>query len=95
VRLGLGVLESAAELTGTHGLRTYDAVQLTCALAAGEVDPDCNEFACYDENLRAAAAARGPQITRRSRRLIAAPEAPNSAQRAGKRLSRSRSRRRS
>jgi predicted nucleic acid-binding protein len=54
-----GVLETAAQLTGTHALRAYDAVQLASALAAREADPGCTEFACFDDELRAAAARSG------------------------------------
>ena len=53
------VLESAAQVTATHALRAYDAVQLASALAAREADPGCAEFACFDDDLRAAAAHSG------------------------------------
>jgi len=53
------LLDRAAELTATHGLRARDAVQLASALAAREADPGCREFACFDEGLRAAAARSG------------------------------------
>jgi predicted nucleic acid-binding protein len=53
------VLERAAELTGSHGLRAYDAVQLASALSAREADPGCTSFACFDADLRTAAARSG------------------------------------
>ena len=51
------LLDDAARLTGVHGLRAYDAVQLASARAARTVDPSCEGFACADRALRAAAAA--------------------------------------
>lgn len=53
------MLETAAQVSATHALRAYDAVQLASALAAREADPGCTEFACYDADLRAAAARSG------------------------------------
>ncbi len=53
------MLERAAELTGTHGLRAYDAVQLACALATREVDKRCTTLASFDQDLVRAAAAEG------------------------------------
>jgi len=53
------VLDAAAHLCGTHGLRAYDAVQLSCALAARAADPGCRTLAAYDDALRAAAAREG------------------------------------
>lgn len=53
------VLDEAAHLVATHALRAYDGIQLASALAAREVDPECNAFACFDDGLRAAAAANG------------------------------------
>ncbi len=53
------VLESAAQLTATHGLRPYDAIQLASGLAAAGADPQCEAFACFDDELRAAAARSG------------------------------------
>jgi predicted nucleic acid-binding protein len=52
-------VEHAAELTGTHGLRAYDAVQLACALLAREADKHCDTFASFDHYLLRAAAAEG------------------------------------
>lgn len=53
------LLDAAARLCAAHGLRAYDAVQLSCALAARTVDPGCTNFAAYDLTLRRAAAAEG------------------------------------
>ena len=53
------VLEDAARLVATHGLRAYDGVQLASALAARASDPQIDEFATYDKGLLAAAAAEG------------------------------------
>lgn len=53
------VLEVAAQLAATHGLRAYDALQLACALAAREADPGCEAFACFDRELSDAAARAG------------------------------------
>jgi uncharacterized protein len=59
VALAPAVLETAAQVTATHALGAYDAVQLASALAAREADPGCTEFACFDADLRAAAARSG------------------------------------
>jgi predicted nucleic acid-binding protein len=53
------VLDRAAGLTGRHGLRAYDAVQLASALAVREVDPACREFLAFDARLCDAAATEG------------------------------------
>lgn len=53
------VLETAMRLTGTDGLRAYDAVQLATAITAREAYPDLVRFACFDEQLCTAAAAHG------------------------------------
>ncbi len=53
------VVERAAELTGAHGLRAYDAIQLASALAAREEEERCNAFASFDRDLAAAATAEG------------------------------------
>lgn len=53
------VLIDAGRLTGTAGLRAYDAVQLASAIAMREVYPDLNTFACFDRTLSAAAASHG------------------------------------
>jgi uncharacterized protein len=54
-----GVLDQAANLCATRGLRAYDAVQLSSALAARRADRDCTSFAVFDVSLRAAGAAEG------------------------------------
>lgn len=59
VRLAETVLDDAARLSGVHGLRAYDAVQLATARAAVDADPSCTAFAAFDRTLRAAAAAEG------------------------------------
>lgn len=53
------VLEDAARLTGTHGLRGYDAIQLASARAVRAADPSITSFAAFDHNLRDAAATEG------------------------------------
>ncbi|GAA4665600.1 MULTISPECIES: type II toxin-antitoxin system VapC family toxin [Amycolatopsis] len=53
------VLETAARLTGVHGLRGYDAAQLASAQLAASADRDCRTFAATDKALRAAAAGEG------------------------------------
>lgn len=53
------VFDEAARLCAVHGLRAYDGVQLSCALAARGADADCTTFAVFDNALRAAAAAEG------------------------------------
>ncbi|MGH8970049.1 MAG: type II toxin-antitoxin system VapC family toxin [Actinomycetes bacterium] len=54
-----GVLDDASRLTGIHGLRAYDAIQLASARAARAADPACGAVAAFDDHLRAAAAAEG------------------------------------
>jgi len=56
---GESVLIIAARETARHALRAYDAVQLASALAVRELDPRCNEFACFDIELRRAASRAG------------------------------------
>lgn len=53
------ILRSAAEVTVMRALRAYDAVQLASAMAARAADPSCATFACFDRDLREAAAAEG------------------------------------
>lgn len=53
------VLDDAARCAAVHGLRAYDAVQLSSARAAVAADPACTTFAAFDKGLRAAAAAEG------------------------------------
>lgn len=59
VRMTGNVVEDAARLTGVHGLRAYDAVQLATARAVRTVDPDATRFVAFDRTLRDAAAADG------------------------------------
>lgn len=57
-------VEHAAELTGAHGLRAYDAVQLASALAIRAVDKSCTTLASFDHDLIRAAAAEGFEVLR-------------------------------
>lgn len=57
--LTAAVLEDAARLTGVHGLRAYDAVQLATAVVVRAVEPSCTELAGFDGALRNAAAVEG------------------------------------
>jgi predicted nucleic acid-binding protein len=54
-----GILDDAARLCASHGLKAYDAVQLSSALAVRHVDESCTAFAAFDRSLRRAAAAEG------------------------------------
>lgn len=67
------ILDGAARLCASHGLRAYDAVQLSSALVAREADPTCTSFAAYDDALRAAAAAEGFLLLPSTR--VGAPQA--------------------
>ena len=58
VGLGTAVLDDAARMVGTHGLRAYDAMQLAAARAAA-ADPDLRTFAAFDHTLSRAAAVEG------------------------------------
>ena len=53
------LLDEAAKLCASHGLRAYDAVQLSTALAVRRADETCEAFAAFDRSLRTAAAAEG------------------------------------
>ena len=53
------LLDEAAKLCASHGLRAYDAVQLSTALAVHRADETCEAFAAFDRSLRTAAAAEG------------------------------------
>lgn len=53
------LLDRAAKLVGPHALRAGDAIQLACAVAAREADPEIVSFACFDGRLREAAAREG------------------------------------
>lgn len=59
VRVTDAVLSEAAALVAMHGLRAYDAVQLATASTTRRVDPACDTVACFDRQLRRAAAAEG------------------------------------
>jgi len=59
VALTDAVLNEAATLCATDGLRGYDAVQLATAAAARLAVPTCDSFACFDRELRDAAARTG------------------------------------
>lgn len=59
VALSAGVLEDAARFCAVHGLRAYDAVQLSSAVAARRTDPDCRAVVAFDRSLRAAASGEG------------------------------------
>lgn len=56
VRSTPALLDDAARLTGAHGLRAFDAVQLAAAVAARRVVPECSSFTGYDRALNRAAA---------------------------------------
>lgn len=58
------ILERASGLVASHGLRAYDGVQLACASAAREADPQVDIFLCFDTGLRDAAAREGFQLVR-------------------------------
>lgn len=57
------LLGAAAETARAHGLRAYDAVHLSGALAFAAGEPI--HFACWDKELRAAAAKHGLALTPR------------------------------
>ena len=59
VTLSANVLDGAAQLCAVHGLRGYDAVQLSCALAVRRIDSACSTLAAFDRVLRVAAAMEG------------------------------------
>jgi predicted nucleic acid-binding protein len=57
------VLARAVELTGVHGLRAADAIQLACALSAlGETPPHEFTVVGSDQELNAAASAEGLSV---------------------------------
>jgi predicted nucleic acid-binding protein len=60
--ISAGVVERAARLAWTHGLRAYDAAHLACAQVCLEVVGEELVFACYDRRLRAAASAEGLRV---------------------------------
>lgn len=53
------ILDDAARLCASYGLRAYDAIQLASALAARSADPACDTVVAFDRSLRQAAAAEG------------------------------------
>lgn len=53
------VLNEAAGLCATDGLRGYDALALASASAARAADPSCESLACFDVDLRESASRRG------------------------------------
>ena len=59
VAAGGSLLDEAAKLCASHGLRAHDAVQLSTALAVRRADEACEAFAAFDRSLRTAAAAEG------------------------------------
>lgn len=59
ISLRPALLADAARLSGTHGLRAYDAIQLACARAAREADASVDAFLCFDAELADAAAREG------------------------------------
>ena len=59
VAAGGSLLDEAAKLCASHGLRAHDAVQLSTALAVRRADETCEAFAAFDRSLRTAAAAEG------------------------------------
>jgi predicted nucleic acid-binding protein len=62
VQVGGRVLERAAAMMAGHALRAYDGVQLACAYAAREADPQVDSFLCFDDSLSEAAAREGFQL---------------------------------
>jgi uncharacterized protein len=59
IPVSTSVVERAVGLAWQHGLRAYDAIQLTCALTWQESMAEKTIFACYDKNLRRAAKLEG------------------------------------
>lgn len=59
VAMTAGILDEAARLCALHGLRAYDAVQMSSAIAVRHADDSCTAFAAFDRTLRRAAAAEG------------------------------------
>jgi len=57
--VAMAVLKDAAARAAAYGLRAYDAVQLASAIAVRQADEDCDSLACFDRDLRDAAAACG------------------------------------
>lgn len=59
IGLRADLLADAARLSGTHGLRAHDAVQLASARAARAADEQVDAFLCFDDELREAAVREG------------------------------------
>lgn len=59
VAMNASILEEAARLVATHGLRAYDAVQLASALAARDASDRPLGFLAFDGRLSAAAVFEG------------------------------------
>jgi predicted nucleic acid-binding protein len=53
------LLDAAAQLVASAGLRAYDGIQLAAAIAARGADPHLDAFACFDVDLRHAASVHG------------------------------------
>ena len=53
------LLDAAAQLVASAGLRADDSVQLAAAIAARGADPHVDTFACFDVDLRHAASVHG------------------------------------
>lgn len=53
--------EMIHKVIANHGLRSFDAIHLASALTIGTAVADNFLFACYDERLRQAALAEGPE----------------------------------
>ena len=62
VLVGRDALRRASDLTGMHGLRAYDAVQLSVAMGVAEVDSSCRTFASLDRDLNLAARREGFEL---------------------------------
>ncbi|MBB6374422.1 putative nucleic acid-binding protein [Pseudonocardia eucalypti] len=62
VRMSSLIVEDAAHLTGTRGLRAYDSVQLATARAVRSADPEVKRFLAFDKTLREAAATDGFEL---------------------------------
>lgn len=58
------LLDEAARLVGTHGLRAYDSVQLASACAARDVLEEDLVFVAFDKPLCEAAAAESLELLR-------------------------------
>lgn len=58
------VLDAAMSLSGVHGLRAYDSVQLASALAARAAAGEVAALLCFDAALTRAAAAEGFAVNR-------------------------------